>query len=105
MLVLDCGLRINEGRTLTPPHIDLDNMLVLVHGKGGKDRKVPFSFEMRRILYNHLKATPRRYVFGTTNCSCCPVNRLGRKTARFYDSENLRYYGTWSAIYLARSRS
>ena len=33
MLILDCGLRINEARTLTASEIDLDNMLVAVHGK------------------------------------------------------------------------
>jgi site-specific recombinase XerD len=81
MLILDCGLRINEARTLTPPEIDLDNMLITVHGKGRKDRKAPLSFEVRRILYNHMKATPRQYVFGTKRNTACTTRNLQRDLA------------------------
>jgi len=58
-------------------------MLVAVHGKGRKDRKVPFSFEMRRILYNHMKAAPDRYVFGILRrhrpIQILPVGPLGKR--------------------------
>ena len=65
--LLDCGVRISEALTLTLDRIDFDNLLLTVNGKGGKQRLVPFSFELRRILWKHCQALPWRdgLVFAT----------------------------------------
>lgn len=51
LVVLDCGLRITEALTLTWENIDLDNLCLKVKGKGSKERIVPVSMEMRRLLF------------------------------------------------------
>jgi integrase/recombinase XerD len=52
LLVLDTGMRLNEVLSLERRDIDLDNALVTVRqGKGGKQRLVPLSVEMRNVLY------------------------------------------------------
>jgi integrase/recombinase XerD len=50
-LLLDTGLRISEALSIRREDLDLDNMLVTVRGKGNKYRAVPFSFEMRKVLF------------------------------------------------------
>ena len=48
-LLLDTGLRIEEALTLRRRDVDFDNLLVTVFGKGRKERRVPFSFELRKV--------------------------------------------------------
>jgi integrase/recombinase XerD len=51
MLALaDTGTRIDELLSLMWTDVDLDNLLLTVHGKGSRDRKIPFSFELRKQL-------------------------------------------------------
>lgn len=50
-LLFDSGCRIDECLSLQWSDIDFDNLLVTLHGKGRKDRKVPISLELRRRLY------------------------------------------------------
>jgi len=45
-----CGLRLMEGATLQVDQIDGKRNLVLVHGKGGKDRYVPLPDEALTML-------------------------------------------------------
>ena len=40
-LVYSCGLRISEVCTLKVANVHLDDRLILVHGKGNKERLVP----------------------------------------------------------------
>jgi len=47
----DTGCRIDEALSLHWKDIDFDNMLVLLHGKGSKDRLVPISLELRKRLF------------------------------------------------------
>ena len=51
LLLLDTGLRISEALSLKISDIDWDNMLFSVRGKGGKNRLVPFSLELRRRIW------------------------------------------------------
>jgi integrase/recombinase XerD len=51
LMLADCGLRIEEALNLKWVDISFDDLLVLVHGKGGKSRRVPFSFELRKYLF------------------------------------------------------
>jgi integrase/recombinase XerD len=59
-LMLDTGCRINEIIELQSQHVDLDNLLLIVDGKGGKQRKVPFSVECRKTLYRYIKDHPTK---------------------------------------------
>jgi site-specific recombinase XerD len=46
----------DEALSLRSDDVDLDNFLLLVHGKGGKDRVVPISADLRRVMWRWLKA-------------------------------------------------
>jgi len=50
LTLLDTGCRISECLSLRWDEVDFDNLLLLYHGKGRKERRVPFSFELRRRL-------------------------------------------------------
>jgi integrase/recombinase XerD len=52
-LLLDTGLRIEEGLTLQLTNVDFDNLLITAFGKGRKERRNPFSSELRKVLYRY----------------------------------------------------
>ena len=49
--ILDTGCRINELLTVRSSDFDFPNLLAKVTGKGRKERKVPFSTELRKVLF------------------------------------------------------
>ena len=51
MVMLDSGLRISEVLGLTGKNVDFENLVIKVKGKGGKERLVPVSLELRKNLY------------------------------------------------------
>jgi site-specific recombinase XerD len=53
-LLVDTGVRIDEALKLRGDGVDLENLLVKVRGKGNKERIVPISIEMRKVLYRFL---------------------------------------------------
>jgi integrase/recombinase XerD len=53
LILLDTGARISEVLGLQWNDVDLDNMLLTLHGKGQKDRKIPISFELRKALHGY----------------------------------------------------
>jgi integrase/recombinase XerD len=68
--LLDTGCRIDEILSLTVDHVDYDNLLLHVRGKGNKERKVPFSLELRKVLFRYQTREEKRlgkltYVFCT----------------------------------------
>jgi integrase/recombinase XerD len=50
LTIIDTGMRIDEALSLKVPDVDFDNMLIKVVGKGRKERLVPFSFHLRKLL-------------------------------------------------------
>lgn len=42
------GMRVSEVSELTTSQIDFDMRVILVHGKGNKDRYVPFGFHAKK---------------------------------------------------------
>jgi site-specific recombinase XerD len=66
-LMLDTGLRLDETLGLTRRDVDFDNLVVKVTGKGNKQRLVPISNEMRRVLYRHSLKVRGQLLFGTRN--------------------------------------
>jgi integrase/recombinase XerD len=74
LVLLDTGCRIDEVLSLRTADCDLDNLLFTVNGKGRKQRKIPFSFELRRHLSRFLvDLHPEQLIFAT---------RHGRKLGR-----------------------
>lgn len=51
LTLADTGCRIGELLSLHWSDVDLDNLLLLVTGKGNKQRRIPFSMELRKVLF------------------------------------------------------
>lgn len=51
LFLLDTGCRISEALNLRVREIDFENLLVTLDGKGRKQRIVPFSFELRKVMF------------------------------------------------------
>jgi site-specific recombinase XerD len=56
VLILDCGLRLDEARFLRIEDINLDSCVLKVFGKGRKERLVPFSPTARKFLWLYGKS-------------------------------------------------
>lgn len=57
LTIIDTGMRIDEALSLKVPDVDFDNMLIKVVGKGRKERLVPFSFHLRKLLVRFILAS------------------------------------------------
>lgn len=82
-LLLDTGLRISETLSLKDEDVNLEQLLLIVKGKGRKERYVPISEEMRKILYKFIKARDRLninggYLFPTMSCRTVSVRNFQR---------------------------
>jgi integrase/recombinase XerD len=68
-LLIDTGARIDEALTCLVSNVDLDQLIVKVRGKGNKERLLPISVEMRKILWVYLTKyrfkVPSDYLFPT----------------------------------------
>jgi integrase/recombinase XerD len=67
MVCLDAGLRVEEALTLQRSKLDFDNLLLTVRGKGSKERTIPFSIELRKVLFRYLRGSKHELVFCTKN--------------------------------------
>ena len=54
LVLLDTGCCITEALTLRVSDIDLDNLLLVLNGKGSKQRVIPFSFALRKALHRFI---------------------------------------------------
>ena len=80
LLLLDCGLRLSELLGIKLTEINLDEGFVLAHGKGRRDRWVPFGRTTRKLLWSYLK---RRHKVAGPEESAVFVTRGGTElTAR-----------------------
>lgn len=59
LTILDNGCRIEELLTAKVRAFDFDNLLLTVYGKGRKERRVPMSVELRRVLFRFAQAKER----------------------------------------------
>lgn len=53
--LLDTGMRVSECLALKRPDVDWDNLLLTIIVKGRRQRKVPFSYELRKVLHQYLQ--------------------------------------------------
>src|SRR5258708_7443531 len=56
LTVLDTGMRISEVTGLRVCDVDMDGMVMRVMGKGRRERMMPFSTELRRVLFRYCPA-------------------------------------------------
>ena len=59
LLVADTGLRLNEALSLRVGDVDFDLLLTVREAKGGKQRVIPFSTTMRKVLYKFVDSNGR----------------------------------------------
>jgi integrase/recombinase XerD len=57
ILLIDSGMRIDEALSLRREDVDLDNLLLKIHGKGQRERIVPISTECRKVLWKFIGKT------------------------------------------------
>lgn len=64
-LLFFCGMRVGEVLSLKPQHIDRHNMIIMVvGGKGNKDRQVPMSASVLSLLEKYYKQyKPKEFMF------------------------------------------
>lgn len=67
LTLIDTGGRIDEFLSLTRRQIDFDSLIIKVKGKGNKERLIPISLELRRVLFRYLKTHDFDLVFPTKN--------------------------------------
>jgi len=67
LTILDTGIRIEEAATARVENVDFENMLLRVHGKGDKERLVPFSIQLRKILWTWKGEREFGLLFDTRN--------------------------------------
>ena len=58
-LLLDTGIRIDEALSLRSENVRFDDLYLIVRGKGQKERVVPFSPELRKVLWRYQKQRPQ----------------------------------------------
>lgn len=63
LLNIDTGIRIAESLGLAWNDVDFDNLLLTVTGKGNKQRVIPFSIELRKVLYKLRQSSKHHLVF------------------------------------------
>jgi integrase/recombinase XerD len=53
--LIDTGIRINEALNIELARVDFDNLMITItKGKGNKERIVPMSLELRKILHRYM---------------------------------------------------
>jgi len=87
-LLADTGCRIDQALSVHWKDIDFDNLLVLLHGKGRKDRLVPVSLELRRrrFLFQRKTESKEGLVFPT---------QVGTKQGRRNVLRDFKQLGSW----------
>ncbi len=52
-LFIDTGVRFSEAQGIQTNRVNFDNLVIIVAGKGNKERIVPMSLELRKVLYRY----------------------------------------------------
>ena len=80
-LVYSCGLRVSEAVSLSIPDIHFRERLILVRGKGNKERMVPFGEPAERWLREYLSSA-RKALLGNRVSSAVFINSRGGRLSR-----------------------
>ena len=95
-LMYSSGLRISEACGLRLSDVDIDNMYVNVHGKGGRERLVPFGEQSCSILKKYL-TNGRKNILKNRNSEYVFISKK---------SENINRKSAWRLLkkYLGRTK-
>lgn len=66
LTALDAGPRLQELLNLTRQDVDFDNLVLRIKGKGNKQRLVPMSIELRKVLFRYLAKHNHSRLFCTS---------------------------------------
>jgi len=55
LILLDSGARISEALGLKVGDVNMDDLFLTLSGKGRKQRRVPLSLELRRVMYRFIR--------------------------------------------------
>ncbi|ULQ61113.1 tyrosine recombinase [Brucepastera parasyntrophica] len=80
-LIYSCGLRVNEAVLLSLPDIHFKERMIVVTGKGRKERLVPFGNEAEKWLRIYLDG-PRQLLLGNRISSAVFLNSRGGRITR-----------------------
>ena len=80
-LIYSCGLRISEACTLKISNVHMNERIILVHGKGDKERLIPFGEKAAQKLTDYLTNVRPNLVKGK-NVSEIFVNYQGKAISR-----------------------
>ncbi|MHB8524354.1 MAG: tyrosine-type recombinase/integrase [Limisphaerales bacterium] len=90
-LMFGSGMRVCELSAVNIGSVDQDRMLVLVHGKGNRERTVPIvCSELREALANHIAA---RAAAGATDADPLFINQRGARLSEQSIRSLMRRYG------------
>jgi integrase/recombinase XerD len=81
----DTGIRIDEALGLTRNGIDFDNLLLTVKGKGNKERILPYSIELRKVLFRWLKQHKSHFVFPSRDGGRLLYDNMRREFTKFME--------------------
>jgi integrase/recombinase XerD len=98
MVCLDTGIRIDECLTLQKSRVDLDNLLLTVRGKGNKERTIPFSIELRKVLFKYLKAHSHDLLFCTRDGYKLLYDNTRRDFKTLLDNLGIVCDGSWHIL-------
>ena len=80
-LLYSCGLRISEAIEIRHEHIDFENSLIRVHGKGNRERLAPMGDEAKRLLKKYLSES-RPAICGKRSSEFVFISKKGSKLNR-----------------------
>lgn len=63
--LIDTGIRIDEALSLKQTELDFDNLYFVVVGKGVKQRLIPYSIGLRKILFKFTSKHRFEFLFGS----------------------------------------
>ena len=82
-MFLDTGLRLAELAGIKLTDIDIDQRTITVLGKGGKERRVKFGHETKKVLLRYVLARDDKYNCLWVTRTRTPMTRRGVQTAIF----------------------
>lgn len=77
-LLISTGLRVSEISSILLSDIDWENRMIIIHGKGSKDRFVPFSVRCKKHLEEYLDDRGRDISISLFCSMKKPHQRLGK---------------------------
>ncbi len=80
-LLYSSGLRISEACGIKMEDIDMENMMITVAGKGGRERLVPFGEKAKKIIAEYLKYA-RNYIMKNRHSDYLFISKKGEFLSR-----------------------